>query len=98
MLFQILSTEEEFQAEEKHVLKEFENVIKFKNLSFFYEDKNWVLKNLNFQIEKGERIALVGETGGGKTSIISLLLAASASCSVIGPSSGCLGCRRTRSS
>jgi ABC-type multidrug transport system fused ATPase/permease subunit len=72
--FQILSTEEEFQAEEKHVLKEFENVIEFNNLSFFYEDKNWVLKNLNFQIEKGERIALVGETGGGKTSIISLLL------------------------
>ena len=72
--FQILSTEEEFQVEEKHVLKEFENVIEFKNLSFFYEDKNWVLKNLNFQIGKGERIALVGETGGGKTSIISLLL------------------------
>jgi len=55
-------------------LREFENIIEFKNLSFFYEDKNWVLKNLNFQIKKGERIALVGETGGGKTSIISLLL------------------------
>jgi ATP-binding cassette subfamily B multidrug efflux pump len=72
--FQILSTEEEFRVDEKHVLSEFENVIEFRNLSFFYEDKNWVLKNLNFQIEKGERIALVGETGGGKTSIISLLL------------------------
>lgn len=72
--FQILSTEEEFRKDEKHVLSEFENVIEFRNLSFFYEDKNWVLKNLNFQIEKGERIALVGETGGGKTSIISLLL------------------------
>jgi len=72
--FQILSTAEEFQVSEKHVLREFENIIEFKNLSFFYEDKNWVLKNLNFQIKKGERIALVGETGGGKTSIISLLL------------------------
>ena len=73
-VFQILSTAEEFQVNEKHVLRKFENIIEFKNLSFFYEDKNWVLKNLNFQIKKGERIALVGETGGGKTSIISLLL------------------------
>ena len=72
--FQILSTAEEFQVSEKHVLREFENIIEFKNLSFFYGDENWVLKNLNFQIKKGERIALVGETGGGKTSIISLLL------------------------
>jgi ATP-binding cassette subfamily B multidrug efflux pump len=73
-VFQILSTAEEFQVSEKHVLREFDNAIEFKNLSFFYEDKNWVLKDLNFQIKKGERIALVGETGGGKTSIISLLL------------------------
>ncbi len=73
-VFRILSTEEEFQVDEKHVLREFEHAIEFKDLSFFYEDKNWVLKNLNFHIRKGERIALVGETGGGKTSIISLLL------------------------
>jgi ABC-type multidrug transport system fused ATPase/permease subunit len=72
--FQILATEEEFQKSEQHILREFENVIEFKNLSFYYADKNWVLKNLDFQIKKGERIALVGETGGGKTSIISLLL------------------------
>jgi ATP-binding cassette subfamily B multidrug efflux pump len=73
-VFQILSTEEEFRSDEKHVLRKFENAIEFKDLSFYYEDKNWVLKDLSFQIEKGERIALVGETGGGKTSIISLLL------------------------
>ena len=73
-VFQILATAEEFQTNEKHVLRKFENIIEFKDLSFFYEDKNWVLKNLTFQINKGERIALVGETGGGKTSIVSLLL------------------------
>ncbi|UCG29410.1 MAG: ABC transporter ATP-binding protein [candidate division WOR-3 bacterium] len=73
-VFQILSTAEEFQANETHILSEFGHAIQFKDLSFFYEDKNWVLKDLNFQIKKGERIALVGETGGGKTSIISLLL------------------------
>ncbi len=73
-VFQILSTEEEFLENENNVLKTFEKAIKFKDLSFYYEDENWVLKELNFQIKKGERIALVGETGGGKTSIISLLL------------------------
>jgi ATP-binding cassette subfamily B multidrug efflux pump len=73
-VFQILSTAKEFQVGEKHILCAFENIIEFKNLSFFYEDENWVLKDLNFQIKKGERIALVGETGGGKTSVISLLL------------------------
>jgi ATP-binding cassette subfamily B multidrug efflux pump len=73
-VFQILSTEEEFRTDEKHLLNKFENAIEFDNLSFFYEDENWVLKNLNFRIKKGERIALVGETGGGKTSIVSLLL------------------------
>lgn len=73
-VFQILSTEQEFRPDEKHVLRKFEKFIEFKNLSFFYEDRNWVLRNLSFQIKKGERIALVGETGGGKTSIISLLL------------------------
>ncbi len=48
--------------------------IKFKNLSFAYNDKEWVLKDINLDIKQGERIAIVGATGAGKTSIISLLL------------------------
>jgi len=73
-VFQILSTKTEQTMKEKGVIKNFQHEIEFKNLSFFYEDQNWVLKDLNFCIKKGERIALVGETGGGKTSIVSLLL------------------------
>jgi ABC-type multidrug transport system fused ATPase/permease subunit len=73
-VFQILSTEEEALADEKQSIRKFEHAIEFKDLGFYYEDKNWVLEDLNFRIKKGERIALVGETGGGKTSIISLLL------------------------
>jgi len=73
-VFQILSTKTEQTMKEKEVIKNFQHEIEFKNLSFFYEDQNWVLKDLNFCIKKGERIALVGETGGGKTSIVSLLL------------------------
>ena len=47
--------------------------IEFKNVWFAYNDENWVLKNISFQVKPGETIALVGHTGSGKTSIISLL-------------------------
>ena len=40
---------------------------------FAYVDDNYVLKNINFTIKAGETVALVGHTGSGKTSIISLL-------------------------
>jgi ATP-binding cassette, subfamily B, multidrug efflux pump len=47
--------------------------IEFSNVSFAYNDENWVLKNVSFTINPGETVALVGHTGSGKTSIISLL-------------------------
>jgi ATP-binding cassette, subfamily B, multidrug efflux pump len=47
--------------------------IEFRNVSFAYEDENYVLRNINFSAKAGETIALVGHTGSGKTSIISLL-------------------------
>jgi len=46
-----------------------------KDLSFRYSDKKeWVLNNLNFEIKRGEKLALVGESGGGKTTLVQLLL------------------------
>ena len=49
--------------------------IKFENVSFSYsDDDNWALEDVSFEIPKGRRIALVGVTGGGKTTVISLLL------------------------
>jgi ATP-binding cassette subfamily B protein len=47
--------------------------IEFKNVHFAYDEPNWVLKGIDFQVESGETIALVGHTGSGKTSIISIL-------------------------
>lgn len=49
--------------------------VEFKNVSFSYseEEKDLVLKDVSFKIEKGEKIALVGETGAGKTTIVSLI-------------------------
>jgi len=47
--------------------------IDFKQVSFAYAEPNYVLKNINFHVKAGETVALVGHTGSGKTSIISLL-------------------------
>lgn len=47
--------------------------IAFEQVSFAYIDENYVLKNVSFQVKAGETVALVGHTGSGKTSIISLL-------------------------
>ncbi|MFT4416844.1 ABC transporter ATP-binding protein [Fredinandcohnia humi] len=51
-----------------------EGVIEFKNVSFSYDGKRDVLKNISFSAKKGETVALVGHTGSGKSSIINLLL------------------------
>ncbi len=47
--------------------------LSFENVWFGYNEDNDVLKNISFQINKGETLAIVGHTGSGKTSIISLI-------------------------
>ncbi len=47
--------------------------IEFQNVSFSYDDKVPVLKNLNLKIKAGEKIGLVGKTGSGKSTILSLI-------------------------
>ncbi len=47
--------------------------IEFKNVWFSYNNSDWILKNVSFKIKKGETAAFVGETGAGKTTIISLI-------------------------
>lgn len=55
-------------------LKKVHGDISFRNVSFSYEeDGETVLKNLNIEVQKGETIALVGMSGGGKSSFVSLI-------------------------
>ena len=50
-----------------------QNQIEFKNIGFFYDKDNVILKNFNLLIPKGKTIALVGQSGSGKTTIANLL-------------------------
>jgi len=54
------------------VISEFKDKIKFENVSFKY-DEEVVLKDINFEINKGEIVAIVGPSGAGKTTIANLL-------------------------
>jgi ABC-type multidrug transport system fused ATPase/permease subunit len=47
--------------------------VEFQNVSFAYSGEEWVLRNVSFRVEPGEKVALVGATGAGKTTIIKLL-------------------------
>ena len=59
------------KSKEKYVLKK---EIEFKNLSFSYDENKYVLKNINLSIRKGDKVGIIGETGGGKSTIINLLM------------------------
>ncbi|HEV7571115.1 MAG TPA: ABC transporter ATP-binding protein [Thermoanaerobaculia bacterium] len=48
--------------------------IEFRDVCFAYNEPEWVLKNVSFSVKRGDRIALVGHTGAGKTTVTSLLL------------------------
>ncbi len=54
-------------------LKEIKNSIKFENVNFEYSDNVPVLKNINLEVKKFETVALVGNSGGGKSTIVNLI-------------------------
>ena len=51
----------------------FAGKIDFRNVWMAYKEEDWILKDVSFSINPGEKIALVGHTGSGKTTIVSLL-------------------------
>jgi subfamily B ATP-binding cassette protein MsbA len=73
-VFKILDTEELVSDTGKIEKKEINGSIKFQKVNFSYEKNNPVIKNLTLTINKGERIAIVGPTGSGKSTIIKLIL------------------------
>ena len=72
-VFKILDTEEKINNNGTTEIEEIHGSISFSNVWFAYKDKQWVLKDLTFNIEAGKMLALVGQTGSGKSSIIRVL-------------------------
>ena len=72
-LFDYLDLQEE-KRDIKHFDKRLTNFLEIKDLSFQYpESEKWVLKNIQFEIQKGEIIAIVGANGSGKSTLVKLL-------------------------
>ncbi|MBK7818205.1 MAG: ABC transporter ATP-binding protein [Sphingobacteriaceae bacterium] len=72
-VFKVLDTNEIIPDSGKTEFSKINDKILFKDLWFAYVNENFVLKNINLEIKKGERIAFVGATGSGKSTIINLL-------------------------
>ncbi len=72
-IFEFLEIDDEENPSDKQI-KDIESEISFKNVSFGYTPNEKIIKNLSFNVKKGEKIAIVGETGAGKTTIIKLLM------------------------
>ncbi len=73
-VFKLLDEPEQqrFQAQQEFLVKGV-GKIEFEDVSFAYNGADFVLKNISFVIQPGEKVAVVGATGAGKTSIISLI-------------------------
>ncbi len=73
-VFSLLETAPEIQNREKVLLIDsLVGDVEFENVSFHYEVDEPVIRNLSFTIPQGQKVALVGTTGGGKTTIVNLL-------------------------
>ena len=70
---EIINEDVEKEIKNPIELKDVKGSIEIENVSFTYEDKKQVLKNLNLSIEAGKTVALVGPSGGGKTTLCNLI-------------------------
>ena len=72
-VFKVLDTEEKIIDKGIKNFTDLKGSIAFSDVNFAYKKGEWVLKDLSFNIDAGKMLALVGRTGAGKTSIVSVL-------------------------
>jgi ATP-binding cassette subfamily B multidrug efflux pump len=72
-VFEILDLEKHVQEQGTKKNVDFDKTISFNDVSFAYKNEEWVLKNINLEIQAGTTVAFVGATGAGKSTIVNLL-------------------------
>jgi len=72
-IFEVLDTDEKTPNLETLKPAHIKGEIAFRDVWFAYNEENWVLKDVNFNVNPGETLALVGATGAGKSSTINIL-------------------------
>lgn len=73
-IFELIDIEPESSDEDKAELNNPEGVVKFRDVSFSYDGKRYIIESFSFNARAGHKIAIVGPTGCGKTTLINLLL------------------------
>ena len=72
-IFKIIDTDSKIQNSGKNIGESLDGSISFKNVNFSYNQNETIINNLSFNIKNGEKIAIVGSTGSGKTTIVNLI-------------------------
>ncbi|TGD78595.1 ABC transporter ATP-binding protein [Hymenobacter wooponensis] len=72
-LLKLLDSKEMIADNGSYIPTDLRGDVKFDHVWFAYNDEEWVLRDVNFEVQAGQTIAFVGATGAGKTSIINLL-------------------------
>lgn len=70
---ELMEEEPEKEDPNARALSDVQGIIEFKDVSYGYDDSKEVLHNVNLRLEKGRKLALVGPSGGGKTTLCHLL-------------------------
>jgi len=73
-IFDFLDEKEEVKVKNRVKLEDIKGNVEFKNVSFGYDEDKIIINNFNAKIKQGQKIAIVGPTGAGKTTIVKLLM------------------------
>jgi ATP-binding cassette, subfamily B, multidrug efflux pump len=72
-VFRVLDNDDSIRSEGSYAPARIKGKVEFDQVNFAYTDNRYVLKNISFTMQPGQTVAIVGHTGSGKTSIISLM-------------------------
>lgn len=73
-IFELLDETEEVEESAQHTREDIKGSVVFEDVSFGYSSDKPLIENLNFKVNEGETVAIVGPTGAGKTTLINLLM------------------------